>query len=430
MKRFLVTGAFLSIAFFLWSRDQGISADDKRSDHNEKSQRKLVDGLKDRRFTVRFKAREELRRIGAPAVPLILEILDDADWQVRDAAVEVLGQLEAAAKSALPALLLVLKSDPNSRVRAQAVAAVALISTATEGPRKRSSCGLQARVLLDSAVIASLLGATRDKSGLVRAYAAQSLSAIDGPNTDVVIATLITLLKDRSTIVIAESASSLGRMGLKAMPSLPVLGELLQHEDREIRVNAALAMWQIGRKADLAVSTLVKALKPEATVREQRLEDFLKPPDELHGDPRTQTVKDELLTHNRGRLKALEALATIGPDAITALPALIPLLKDRFLIVRIEAAKTIYELNSKSKEVIPVFIEGLEKSRYLASDRINSLIDTLARIGPDARAAVPVLTRMLSDEDAEVRMHAASALKHIATGTSSRGSDKEREHPL
>jgi HEAT repeat protein len=61
-------------------------------------------------------------------------------------------------------------------------------------------------------------------------------------------------------------------------------------------------------------------------------------------------------------------------------------------------------------EVVSTLAEGLKSSE--APVRMKSA-EALGRIGPDAKAALPQLTRLLKDNDVEVRAAADRAIEQI-----------------
>jgi HEAT repeat protein len=132
-----------------------------------------------------------------------------------------------------------------------------------------------------------------------------------------------------------------------------------------------------------------------------------------------EALNDQQLTNCR--LWAAYALRKIGPDAKAAEPQLELALKDDVSYVRVEAAGALWAI-SEHKAAIPALIELLKNEdagvRYMAAE-------SLERIGPKAKEAVPALTEALKDpgqasfssptatEYKAISDEAAKALKNI-----------------
>jgi HEAT repeat protein len=100
-----------------------------------------------------------LIKIGAAAIPALIEALKDKDNQIRISAAWALGSIGETAKAAIPALIEALK-DHNSRFRAIAGEALGAI-------------GGEAK-----AAIPALMEALKDKDRIVRRSAAEALKRI------------------------------------------------------------------------------------------------------------------------------------------------------------------------------------------------------------------------------------------------------------
>ena len=93
------------------------------------------------------------------------------------------------------------------------------------------------------------------------------------------------------------------------------------------------------------------------------------------------------------RWDAMEALATIGPAAKAAVPALVAVFqRDPETRNRYAAGLTLGWMNAPAV-VIPVLIEGL-KAKELSVRRGAAY--ALGAIGPDAKAAIPALCEILA----------------------------------
>ena len=122
------------------------------------------------------------------------------------------------------------------------------------------------------------------------------------------------------------------------------------------------------------------------------------------------------------RFSAANALQEAGSDFDKVVPALLEVVKiggskkENFLL-RGAAASALIRLHKEPDLVVPVFSEFLTSPD--AGER--SWGATLLKgLGPDAKAAVPLLLKLRTDEDRDVRAAAEAALKEIAPATSAK----------
>ena len=128
-----------------------------------------------------------------PAIPLLIELLNDEDKHVRDAAADALGAIGPAAKAAVPALAQLLK----------------------------------------------------DGDWPIRRVAATALGKM-GPEARPAIPALMEMLKATRWIERSEAASALGKIGSDAKPAVPALEALLKDENKGVRKAARDALNSIG----------------------------------------------------------------------------------------------------------------------------------------------------------------------------------------
>ena len=103
-------------------------------------------------------------------------------------------------------------------------------------------------------------------------------------------------------------------------------------------------------------------------------------------------LKDE---DPRVRHNAALALGRIGPDAVSATPALAVAVNDPDRSVRERVLNALIAIEPDAKLVVPVFAEALRDEN--ASNR-HTAIGSLKRLGPQAKAAVPALIKAFSKE--------------------------------
>ncbi len=137
------------------------------------------------------------------------------------------------------------------------------------------------------------------------------------------------------------------------------------------------------------------------------------------------------------RADAAEELGRIGPPAKSAVPALVKLLQDKVEDVRLAAAAALASIDSQNAALMPVVLAELKsgpEQRKAAAEILGDLgavgvpaltealkdadpgvrwsaAESLGRIGPASKAAVPALAAAL--EDKEIRSIVADALAGI-----------------
>jgi len=289
----------------------------------------------------RIKAAERLGTMGAQAaegVPALVDSLSSEDPKVKAAVIEALGKIGPAAQPARPALLPLLTNSPLEIRRA---AAQSLL-----------------KIGVDPAASAQWVKAFQDTDDEVAAAAAQALASA-GPLPKEETPMLVDLLKNGKPVQRRHAASFLGAMKAEGKPAISGLADALRDTEKDVRIEAAEALGKIGPSASPAALALGNALKDkEAEVRKA----------------------------------SLNALGKIGPDASNAAPSLITALGDSEL--HDSALNTLVKIG---KGAVRDLGRTLTDSRNTKA-RLE-LIDILGQIGPDAREAVPTLTKILGSED-------------------------------
>jgi len=123
-------------------------------------------------------------------------------------------------------------------------------------------------------------------------------------------------------------------------------------------------------------------------------------------------------TNKAVRQVAIIATRLMKPDPDLTVPILARLLSDPEGMIREEASLALAQL-SPNKQAIPALIEAARGGAIGPWNRTpGNAAMALGGSGPEARAAVPVLTRMLSDTNSYSRQQAAVALWRINRDTS------------
>ncbi len=217
---------------------------------------------------------------------------------------------------------------------------------------------------------------------------------------------LIRSLESDKKPVRLQAARGLGNCGKGAQAAVPALRSLLEREqDGPVYLQAMKALTQIGAHAELQM--LLQ--HPNPVVRQQ----------------------------------AAWGLGVIGPDAKKAVPELIKLLKDQDPMTRGLAAQSLGEIGLQSQEEARALLNlladpkpevrlhaqgALMSAGSLSIPALESMLNDkeptwvrsailqiLACQGPEAKQALPALTRLLKDADAKIRAQAIGTIAALGS---------------
>jgi HEAT repeat protein len=397
---------------------------------------KFIDKTKDKRSDVIRRAASAIGQIQAKeATPLLINLLEAIDGDVRESAVFALGQIQdeqailplidhlkakdnnvrrsavstlgqMRAKQAVSPLIKLLKDEKNDIIRGRVVSALGLIQD-----KEANSHLIDLLKFKDSDVrgsAASALGEThakeatsllikllRDKESDVRWRAAYALGQIQAKEA---VSHLIKLLKDPKSVVRQNAAYALGQIQAKA--SVPLLIELLKDEDSNVRASAASALGQMQAKE--AVMPLIELFNDkEFYVRERATSALGQIQAEESILPLIGHLKDK---ESNVRCRAASALGQM--QAKDAASDLIELLKDEETDVIWRAASALGQM--QAKEAVKPLIELLkDKESYVR----RTAAYALGQI--QSHEAVFPLIELLKDKESDVRWLAADALGKI-----------------
>jgi HEAT repeat protein/beta-lactamase regulating signal transducer with metallopeptidase domain len=227
-----------------------------------------------------------------------------------------------------------------------------------------------------------LLKLLNDPDPQTRGGAALALGGI-GAAPEKAVPALKAALADSDSFVQSAAIQSLAKFGDAARDLLPVMIEMLEGTNCQ---GAANALADLGPLAQPAVPALAKAL----------------------GSP------DDGLRNN-----AAVALGKIGPGAKAAIPALVVAMGDTDNSTRLNAALALWKIDRRT-DLVPMLIEQIESDKKLdplerRHARSSCAVDVLwlAKLGPDAKAAVPVLEKLSSASNDNLREVVTRALKQI-----------------
>ncbi|MDY0169292.1 MAG: HEAT repeat domain-containing protein [Thermoguttaceae bacterium] len=229
-----------------------------------------------------YDAARALTKIGTPAVKSLITALDHQSERIRYHALWPLGDIRPAAEEAIPRLRESLAGDEEYMVRQMAAWTIAKIGSFSD------------------ATVAALIAALDDEHHVVRCAAADALGDVHPARAEVVDA-LLGALDDENIEVRVRAVRALGKQGPASVKAIPVLTKLLDSTEAyyvghvgvfAFHQDVAESLGAIGPPAKTAVPALLGMAR--------------KPPE----------VKDSLFTVSPHRAKdsATRAIAAIAPE--------------------------------------------------------------------------------------------------------------------
>jgi outer membrane protein assembly factor BamB len=192
--------------------------------------------LNSRNEDLHLEAFEIIRRIGAPAIPLLADLLRHRWTSVRQFAADALIDLAPETERIQPAMRRAL-ADVDSVVAADAARALGAL-----GKRAGPS-------------VPALVKALSHEEPHVRLYAAEAMASI-GPSAAIATKALAKAVGDPIPGVRWAACEALAGIGPAAHPAVPQLIEALEDEFLYVRIFAAGALGSIGPKAETAREAL------------------------------------------------------------------------------------------------------------------------------------------------------------------------------
>jgi outer membrane protein assembly factor BamB/HEAT repeat protein len=187
---------------------------------------------------------EVIRRIGPPAIPLLVELLRHEQITLRRNAADSLIDLAPDTEGIQPALRRALR-DEDSTVAGDAARALGAL-----GPKA-------------SASVRALVTTLSHEDPYVRVYAAEALASV-GPMAGVATRDLAAALGDPVPGVRWAAAEALASIGPAAISAVPQLINALHDEFLYVRICAAGALGSLGPKARVAREALREAAQDPA----------------------------------------------------------------------------------------------------------------------------------------------------------------------
>jgi HEAT repeat protein len=323
--------------------------------------------------------------------------LKGSDVEAKLQAIDMLSDLGAAARAAVPALSNA-TSDKDPKVRSHAARALGAIGPAA------------------AAAVPVLAARLKDDDGLVRAHAVRSLGLIGQGNKNVdskTIQQVGALIADPDERVRRTVVQTFIRIRPDRSITIPLFTKILEESEPSVKLLVLNAMAEAG--AD-AVPVLLEALdRPESRYWGCLILSEIGPPAEAAVPKLLQIAQDKAA---EVRMEALMALGAIKPKDAKAIAGITAALKDPVGGVRYAAA---YALGNIGPLVAKQAGAQLKKMAFTPGDEFlrTTSLWAVIRIFPDDKAlldrAAPMLVSSVRHSDPRVRAAAARALADVTT---------------
>ncbi|MEX0819302.1 MAG: HEAT repeat domain-containing protein, partial [Pirellulaceae bacterium] len=336
----------------------------------------------------------------AEAVPDIRRVLTANDPDVRLEALVALGEIGAASKPAVPAILALAEKDPFQHVRYAAVYALGKIggnSSATALLRrgmdsddeflKTISAWALARTNptnreLVAEAVGLIVNAFQSEDVHVRQAAARAMVEFDA-DREVIAPLLVKALEDKDPTVVANAIDALASLGPKALGHID---DALANKD--LRHYAVRLIARLGREAEPVVPALIEVLGKQ-----------------------TDSPADVEFTR-----EAHFALSAIGPGAKAAIPTLVKALASTDDGVAASASYALGKMGAEARAAVPA-LQRAEGSDSVIVQAASVFALWQIQPGNPARRikATSLLVKALEDDRDLVRAGAATMLGELGT---------------
>jgi HEAT repeat protein len=384
----------------------------------------IVKLLSDSDPAVAMRALSTIADGGVEVVPALTTALDQRE--ARYWACLALSEIGPQAKSAVPALIKVLEDD-RPEVRMHAAIALAEI-----GPDAKPAAGSLVKLLNDpfdsvqgaaifalgrladpsaAAALQKMEGSTNPFLRMLVTWALAKMNRNDQQRVNEAVERLVNGLADKNRDMASMAAKALADLEVDPATVRPLIDKLAaNHPEISERLLSAFSL--LGPKD---VPQAIMALKdPQRRVRALQLISRLGP----EAAQATGSLIDVLKTGDSAtKMEALYALGAIGPAAKDAVVPVTNRLGDSDVRVVQAAVYTLGKIGPAAKEAIPALVKLNESDDELL--RLTS-VWAILKIDPQdeqlKKNAIPILAKALSNNREFVRVEAATTLGELGAG--------------
>lgn len=256
--------------------------------------------------------------------------------------------------------------------------------------------------------VPALRGLLGDEDQLVRSYACVALVRI-GPGAEAALPDLVNLGGDQgeSEDLREIAILALGQIGPQAAPAVPMLQAVLREvSSSKLRRETVCALAAIATPD--AVATLIELLE-HGGQQDQQAVLFACSAQRVHTKPVAAALLAFGTRHPNSRTGD-EAFMTVTAFGREAVVELLPYLRAEELETRRRAALALARLGPDATAAVPALCDALQDEadsvRFWAAK-------ALGNVGPGARPAIVALRQVLHDADPNVRWEATTAIAKI-----------------
>lgn len=386
----------------------------------EPSIKPLINSLKDRNVP-RKGVISALGKIRGPALPTLMEASTDPNPSVRAGAIEALGQTANRADVAQLLIARLADDDPNVRAAAarslgnqrlrveDSIEELEKTLSSGDGATKIAALESLSKLGLDrTRLTAHLTNALKTNDAALRRRSVELLQKM-GDGAAPAASELIKLVNDPNEEFRRDVVNVLGNIGReRADQIVPALNGKLKDSSADVRAAAAKGLGRMGSSARPASQNLIAAMKDaDGSVRAAAVDAFWRlrlPPQETTSHL-VAALKDDEWPVRQAATAGLERLGSRAVDAVPILVKLLSSSEDRFA-----AFSALRRIDKALPSHVPALTLSLESDSDFEKAGAARM---LAKIGKEAKDALPKLEELAKHSDRRVRDAAEDAIKEI-----------------